>query len=229
MALALHYHPLSSFCWKVLIALYENGTPFEARLVNLGDPAAREAFRALWPTAKIPLLEDAGRVVPETSIIIEHLDLHHPGRLRLLPEDAEERLRARLWDRLFDFHVMQPMQRFVAQHLRPEAERDPRSVAEALADLGTAYDMIEARMGPGPWAAGEAFGIADCAAAPALFYAAIVRPFPPGYAKLEGYFERLMARPSVRRVISEARPWFRYFPLRDAMPARFVSEDAGAG
>jgi glutathione S-transferase len=229
MTLTLHYHPLSSFCWKVLIALYENGTPFEARLVNPGDPEAKAAFRALWPTGKIPLLEDAGRVVPETSIIIEHLDRQHPGRLRLLAEDAEARLRARLWDRLFDFHVMQPMQRFVAQHLRPEGERDPRAMAEALADLGIAYDMIEERMGEGPWAAGEGFGMADCAAAPALFYAAVVRPFPAGHARLQGYFERLMARPSVRRTIGEARPWFRYFPLREAMPARFLAEDFGAG
>jgi glutathione S-transferase len=228
MPLTLHYHPLSSFCWKVLIALYENGAAFEARMVDLGNPDARKAFAALWPTAKIPLLEDGGRIVPETSIMIEHLDRRHPGKVRLLPQDPQEELEARLWDRLFDLYVMTPMQRFIAQQLRPEAERDSRTVAESLRDLGTAYDMIEDRLRARTWAAGEGFSIADCAAAPALFYAGIVSPFPPGHMNLAGYFERLMARPSVRRTIAEARPYFQYFPLRHAVPARFLSDRADA-
>jgi glutathione S-transferase len=220
----LHYHPLSSFCWKVLIALYESDTAFEAKPHNPGDAAERSAFKVLWPTAKIPLLEDGGRIVPETSIIIEYLDRHHPGEARLLPEDPEERLQVRLWDRLFDQYVMLPMQRFVAQELRRGPERDPRAVSEALGDLGTGYDLVEQRMGPGTWAVGEGFSMADCAAAPALFYAVTIRPFPPGHAKLEGYFERLLARPSVRRVIAEARPWFRHFPLRHAIAPRHLAE-----
>ena len=224
MALTLHFHPLSSYCWKVLIALYESGTPFEAQMVNLGAPEDRAAFQALWPTAKIPLLVDDGRVVPETSIQIEHLDRRHPGKVRLLPDDPEARLAVRLWDRLFDFYVMTPMQRFVAQHLRPEAERDPRALAEALRELATAYDMIEERRGDGAWAAGDSFSMADCAAAPALFYASVVAPFPQEHTKLAAYFERLMDRPSVQRVISEARPWFRYFPIPDAIPVRFREE-----
>ena len=226
MALILHYHPLSSFCWKALIALYENGAEFEARQVNPGDAEARAAFKALWPTAKIPLMEDDGRVLPETSIMIEHLDRRHPGKVRLLPADAEERLEVRLHDRLFDLYVMVPMQRFIAQMLRTEAERDPIAVEESLDGLLMAYDMIEQRMDLPHWAVGTGFTLADCAAAPALFYAGIVQPFPPGHAKLRGYFERLMARPSVRRVIAEARPWFRYFPLHDAIPERFLSGDA---
>jgi glutathione S-transferase len=226
MALTLHYHPLSSFCWKVLIALYENGAEFEARQVNLGDAEARAAFKALWPTAKIPLMEDGGRVVPETSIMIEHLDRHHPGKVRLLPGDPEELLKVRLHDRLFDLYVMVPMQRFIAQQLRPESERDPRAIAEALSDLAMAYDMVEERMDLSHWAVGQGFTLADCAAAPALFYAAIVQPFPPGHARLHRYFERLMQRPSVRRAIAEARPWFQYFPLHDAIPERFLSDGA---
>jgi glutathione S-transferase len=228
MALALYSHPLASFCWKVLIALYENGTPFEARMVDLGDPQAKAAFEALWPTGKIPLLQDDGRVVPETSVMIEYLDRRHRGAVILLPDDAEEQLEVRLWDRLFDLHVMDPMQRFIAQQLRPESERDARSVAGALADLAKAYDLIESRFDGRVWAAGHRFSMADCAAAPALFYAAIVRPFPAAHANLAGYFERLMARPSVRRVITEARPYFQYFPLRHAIPARFLSDDADA-
>jgi glutathione S-transferase len=226
MTLILHSHPLSSCCWKVLIALYETELPFEARIVNLGDPQARSAFQALWPTGKIPLLEDDGRIVPETSIIIEHLDAFHQGAVRLLPEGRESRMRARLWDRLFDCYVMTPLQRFIAQRLRPEGQRDPLAEAEALAGLASAYDLVEKQLGDGPWAAGAEFGIADCAAAPALFYARIVQPFPDGHARLAAYFERLMARPSVRRAIAEARPWFHYFPLADAIPARFLS-DAG--
>ena len=222
MALTLYYHPLSSYCWKVLIALYENGTPFQARTVNLGDPAERAAYAALWPTAKIPLLVDGERVVPETSIQIEYLDRHHPGPLRLLPEDADARLEVRLWDRVFDLHVMTPMQRFIAQQLRPEAERDAATLSGTVDDLGLAYDLIESRLGGRTWAAGEAFSMADCAAAPALFYAAIVRPFSPEHTRLAAYFERLLARPSVWRCIVEARPVFQYYPLRHALPARFL-------
>jgi len=228
MALTLHSHPLSSYCWKVLVALYENGAPFEARMVDFGDPQAKAAFGAMWPTAKIPLLEDDGRIVPETSIMIEHLDRLYPGRIALLPATPDEQLEARLWDRLFDLYVMDPMQRFIAQQMRPEAERDARAIAGALEELTAAYGLIETRLGARTWAAGEAFSIADCAAAPALFYARIVQPFPPGHANLNSYFERLMARPSVRRAIAEARPYFQYFPLRHAIPARFLSDDADA-
>nr|WP_206186058.1 glutathione S-transferase family protein [Sphingosinicella sp. BN140058] len=220
----LHAHPLSSCCWKVLIALYEQGTPFEQRMVNLGDADARRGFEALWPTAKIPLLEDDGAVVPETSIIVEHLEIHHPGPKPLLPIDEPVRLRARLWDRLFDLYVMTPMQRFIAELLRSEGERHVRTQQEALAALASAYDLIEARLGADPWAAGADFTIADCAAAPALFYAAIVQPFPPSHATLSGYFDRLMDRPSVRRVIAEARPWFSYFPLVGDIPQRFLAD-----
>jgi glutathione S-transferase len=229
MALILHYHPLSSYCWKMLIALYENGAAFEARMVDFGDPEAMAAYRALWPTAKIPLLEDDGRAVPETSIMIEHLDRRHPGGTALLPRDPDEQLQVRLWDRLFDLYVMHPMQSFIAQQLRPEAERDPRTLTKSLEELNRAYDMIEDRKAEGTWAAGENFSMADCAAAPALFYAAIVQPFSPRHAKLAEYYERLMARPSVRRTIAEARPYFQYFPLRDAMPARYLSDDGDAG
>jgi glutathione S-transferase len=224
MTLTLHYHPLSSYCWKALIALYENGAPFDAQVVNLGDPAARAAYAALWPTAKIPLLVDGERVVPETSIQIEYLDHHHPSKVRLLPEDFDAQLEVRLWDRVFDLHVMTPMQRFIAQQLRPEAERDVATLTSTVADLGVAYDLIERRLGDRTWAASDAFTMADCAAAPALFYAAIVHPFSPEHVRLAAYFERLLARPSVWRCIVEARPVFQYYPLRHALPARFLAD-----
>ncbi|MFT7724401.1 MAG: glutathione S-transferase family protein [Roseateles sp.] len=223
MALTLHYHPLSSCCWKLLIALYENGTPFEARIVNLGDPADRAAHARLWPSAKIPLLVDGERVLPETSVQIEYLDRRHPGRVRLLPEDFDAQLDVRLWDRLFDLYVMTPMQRYIAELLRPAAERDARDQAVYADALGQAYDLIEGRLGAGPWAAGRHFSMADCAAAPALFYAAIVRPFPPGHTRLAAYFERLLARPSVWRAIVQARPFFQHYPLQAQLPPRFLA------
>lgn len=225
MALTLHYHPLSSSCWKVLIALYENGAPFQAQVVNLGDPAARAAHAALWPTTKIPLLVDGERVVPETSLQIEYLDRRHAGRVRLLPEGFDAQLTVRLWDRLFDLYVMDPMQRYVAQLLRPEAQRDALAMQASVDALGMAYDTIENRMGAHTWAAGDDFSLADCAAAPALFYAAIVRPFAPAHLRLAAYFERLLARPSVWRCIVEARPFFQHYPLKRALPERFLGGD----
>jgi glutathione S-transferase len=222
MTLALHLHPLSSYCQKVLVALYENGTPFERRLVALGDPAARAEYLALSPMGKIPALHDAARsrTVIETTVIIEYLDRHYPGPRPLLPAEPEARLEARLWDRVFDLYVQTPMQKIVGDRLRDEGERDARGVAEARATLDAAYRMIDARLADRVWAAGEEFGLADCAAAPALFYAGIVAPFPGERAGLAAYFERLLARPSVARTIADARPYFDLFPYRDAMPAR---------
>lgn len=224
MTLVLHSHPLSSYCWKVLIALYESGVPFTAEMVNLGDPAARAAYAALWPTCKIPLLQDGARVVPETSVQIEYLNRHHPGARPLLPKDEAALLEARLWDRVSDFYVMTPMQRIVDDRMRPEAERDPRAVREAQGLLTTAYGMIEHNMAGKTWAAGDNFTIADCAAAPALFYAGIVFPFPENHKNLAAYFERLLQRASVKRVIAEARPFFQYFPFKDRLPRRFLED-----
>ena len=214
MALILHYHPLASFCWKVLIALYENGTPFEPRLVDLGDPASRTAFAALWPIAKMPVLEDSARgcVVPETSIIIEYLDRHYPGPVRMIPDDPERAREVRLLDRIYDNYVQAPMQRIVADRIRPKEARDPYGVEEARRLLRTACDMIERDMADRRWAAGEAFGLADCAAAPALFYADKVMPLASDHPHALAYLERLKARPSMARVLTEAEPYFRYFP-----------------
>jgi len=224
--LTLHYHPLSSFCHKVLIALYENRTPFDPQMVNLMDQASRQRFYELWPIGKMPVLRDErlGRTIPETSIIIEHLDRHYPGERPLLPADPDARLEARLWDRIYDLYVHMPMQRIVGDRLRPEAERDPRSVREAESALDTAYNMIEQRLADRRWAAGADFTMADCAAAPALFYAGILHPFERSHPRLAAYFERLLQRPSYARVLKEARPWFQYFPFKERMPARFLEE-----
>jgi glutathione S-transferase len=229
MSLILHHHPLSSFSQKVLVALYESGTKFESAIVNFGDEKSRADFFALWPMGKIPVLRDErlGRTIPETSIIIEYLDTHYPGPRRLLPNDATLRLEARLWDRLFDCYVQVPMQKIVADRMRPASERDPRGVAEARATLRTAYALIEGRASGRTWAVGETFSLADCAAAPALFYAGIISPFSD-FPSVAAYFDRLAARPSFARALAEARPYFDLFPFRDDIPARFLSGDSPA-
>ena len=224
MALTLYLHPLASFCHKVLIALYENGTPFEAKIVDFADPGSAAAHLERWPVGKIPVLHDGGtgRVVPETSIIVEYLEQHYPGPVRLLPDDAERLLEVRLWDRFYDLYVSVPMQKIVTDRIRPEGGHDPHGVAEAHATLATAYAMIEGQLLGRQWATGDDFTMADCAALPALFFAAIVHPFGDDQAQLAAYLERLLLRPSVERVIAEARPWFKFFPYREAMPKRFL-------
>ena len=226
MALTLYLHPLASFCHKVLMALYENGTPFAGKVVDLADREASEHFFRLWPVGKIPVLHDDTRdqTIPETTIIIEYLEQHYPGRQALLPHAEDQRLDARLWDRFFDLYVQVPMQKIVTDRLRAGGENDPRGVADARATLAIAYDMIEARMANRTWVLGDALTIADCAAAPALFYAGIVAPFPASHAHLAAYFERLLRRPSFARVLAEARPYFSNFPYKDEMPRRFLDE-----
>lgn len=214
MTLRLHYHPLSSFCWKVLIALYEKGLEFEPVIVNLGDPEARAAFRKISPIAKIPALEDTARGVAvfETSAVIDYLDLHHPGAIRLVPADAELAWRTRLLDRVFDLHVNDPMGKAVTDKLRPEGCNDPFGVEAARDQLRAAYAWLEIELKSRTWAMGEAFTLADCAAAPALFYADKVEPFSAGHPVLAAYLQRLQARPSVARVLTEAEPYFAMFP-----------------
>lgn len=225
MALQLYTHPLSSYCHKVLIALYELGLPFEAKLLNPGNPSEREAFLQLWPTGKIPLLVDDGQVVPETSVMIEYLQLHHAPAAQLLPSDPALCLQARLWDRLSDSYVMTPVQAIVAQQLREPEARDAQAVASAKATLTMAYGMMEQRLADGrEWIAGPLFSIADCAATPALFYASTLVPFEDSQTHLRAWFERLVTRPSVQRVLEDATPWFQYYPFKEAIPARFMAK-----
>jgi glutathione S-transferase len=225
--LALHYHPLSSYCQKALIALDELAIEADKHLLNLGDPAERAAFLAQWPMGKMPLLIDQGRPIPETSIIIEYVQRHHagPGRV-LIPDDPDAALEVRLWDRLFDQYVMTPMQAFTADLLRPEADRDATGVARAREGLSKAYALIDSRLEGRTWAAGEAFSMADCAAAPALFYATTYVPIAPQHGRLAAYFDRLLERPSVARAIDEARPWFKYYPGRSGLSRRFFDPES---
>ena len=209
MTLTLYAHPFSSYSQKVLIALYENATPFEYRM--LGDETAMAELAALWPLRRFPVLVDSGQTVMEASIIVEHLDLHHPGPVRLIPSDPRAALDVRLMDRFFDNYVMTPMAKIVTDNIRPAGERDARGVVEARAMLETAYRWLDARMAAREWATGD-FSLADCAAAPALFYANLVVPFGDTHKNVAAYFGRLLQRPSFARAVDEAKPYFHMFP-----------------
>jgi glutathione S-transferase len=214
MSLTLYYHPLSSFCHKALIALYENGTPFEKRLVDLGDPEDRAAFKKLWPIGKFPVLRDDARdrMVPESTTIIEYLNDHYSGRTRLVPKDQDEARRTRLSDRFFDLYVHIQMQKVVGDRLRPADKKDPYGVDQARAMIGTALGVIDEDMAKKTWAMGADFTMADCSAAPALFYADKVQPFSDSHKHVAAYLKRLMERPSYARALEEAEPYFKMFP-----------------
>jgi glutathione S-transferase len=214
MSLKLYLHPLSSYCQKVLIALYENDTPFGPRVVDLADATSSAELKKLWPLGKFPVLRDdaTDRTIAESSIIIEYLDLHHPGRTRLIPADADLAWQTRLHDRFYDLHVNVPMAKVVADRLRPAGRNDPHGVEEAKALLRIACNMIEQEMATKTWAMGDAFTLADCAAAPALFYADMVMPLGDTYRNASAYLGRLMQRPSFARAVKEAQPYLALFP-----------------
>lgn len=213
MSLMLYAHPFSAYCQKVLISLYENDTPFTLRLLEQTDPATFAEFTALWPIKRFPLLVDAGQPIRESTIIIEHLDLHHPGPVRLVPEDRSAALEVRFMDRYFDNYIMTPVQTVVSEAMRDASERDPRGVAKARAMLDTAYGWLEQRMADREWAVGDRFSLADCAAAPSLFYADWTHRIGETYPHLRAYRARLNARPSFARAIDGGRPYRSYFPL----------------
>lgn len=212
--LALYGHPFSSYTQKVLIALYENGTPFELR--NL-DPAEGHGHAAdwlrRWPFAKFPVLVDGDRTVVESSIVIEHLQLAHPGPVRLLPLDPAAALEVRFMDRFFDLHVMAAMQHAVNAALTGDPSKRAEGVAWAADKLEKAYAWLEGEWAGRTWAAGNAFSMADCAAAPALFYADWTHPIATTYPQVRAYRARLLAHPSVARAVEGGRPYRHYFPL----------------
>jgi len=212
MSLTFYFHPLSSFCHKALIALYETGTPFQPRSVDLIAEAAE--YRKIWPIGKIPVLRDEAknRTIPETSIIIEFLAQHYPGKTQLFPADPDLCRQMRLRDRFYDLYVHAPMQKIIADRLRPEGKNDPYGVAEARALLTTSLGMIDEDMARNRWAMGDDFTMADCAAAPALFYADWVVPFRDTHKNAAVYLDRLKERPSYARVLKEAEPYFHMVP-----------------
>ena len=215
MALKLYFHPLSSYCHKALIALYENDVPFEPRLVNLQDPAERAAFKAIWPMGKFPVLRDEARdrTIPESTVIIEYLAQHHPGKVELIPLDPDLARETRARDRFLDLYLHNPMQKVIGDRMRPEGQKDSAGVAEALATIQTALGMLEHEMAEREWATGERFSLADCAAAPPLYYITNhVRSFRDTHPNMTRYLERLQQRPSYARVLREAEPYLAWVP-----------------
>ena len=211
MALVFYAHPFSSYSQKVLIALYENGTPFTFRVLN--DEKAFAELAALWPHKKFPVLADGDTTVIETSIIIEYLMQHYPGPVRLIPESPAAALLVRFMDRFFDNFVMTPVAKVVGNSLRAQADRDPAGVADAKTQLDISYEWLDSSMESRLWAGGECFSLADCAAAPALFYADWVHEIDRRFTNVRAYRTRLLARPSVARAVEEARPYRSLFPL----------------
>jgi len=208
--LTLYAHPFSSYCQKALIALYENDTPFEMR--ETGTPEVDAELAALWPMKLFPVLVDGGNTIFEATSIIEHLAVHFPGPVTLIPDDPAAAVEVRMRDRFFDNYVMNPQARLVFDLLRPEESRDPYGVAQARATLDTAYAWLDAQMAARTWAAGEEFSLADCAAAPALFYADWSHPIDPRFAHVHAYRARLLARPSFARAVDAARAFRPFFP-----------------
>jgi glutathione S-transferase len=214
MVLELYFHPLSSYCQKALVALYENETPFEARLVDLSDPEQRSALAKLWPLAKFPVLRDHARdqTVPEATIIVEYLAQHYPGRSELVPSDPDRAREVRLRDRFFDLYVNDSVGKIVTDKFRPEGQNDSIGVAHAKARILEAYAMLDELMTTRTWAAGESFTMADCAGAPSLFYANRLMPMGDGHERVASYLGRLLERPSFARALREAEPYLGLMP-----------------
>jgi glutathione S-transferase len=213
VSLQLFGHPFSSYTMKALIALYENETSFDFRILDSDHPENGAELVQLWPVARFPLLVDGGTTVFETSAIIEHLAAFHAGPVPLIPADARAAVPVRMLDRVFDSHVMGPMQAIVFNARRPEEARDPYGVTQARIALDTIYAWLDHALAGRQWATGDAFTLADAAAAPALFYADWAHPIGDNCTTLKAYRARLLARPSFARCVDDARPYRPFFPL----------------
>lgn len=212
MSLQLFAHPFSSYCQKVLIALWADETPFEYRMLDPDHPDNGAELTERWPFGKFPLLVDDGVSVIETTPIIEHLHARHRGKVDWIPAGDDGR-RTRFLDRFFDIYVMTNMQKAGLDILRPEGSRDAYGVEQARAELRLAYDWLELNLGDGPWAIGDRFSLADCAAAPSLFYADWLVEIGPERPRLAAYRARLLSHPPVARAVDEGRPYRNFFPM----------------
>jgi glutathione S-transferase len=214
MSMTLYLHPLSSYCHKVLIALYESAIPFSPHIVNLGDPVARDEFKKVWPFAKFPVLrdEERGRTVPESTGIIEYLAQHYPGPSKLIPGDPQLAAQARAADRFYDLHLHVPMQKVVGDKLRPANGHDPLGVEQAWEQMRTALRIADSEMATRRWAIGEHFTMADCSAGPPLFFTNRMMPLAKEFPHVSAYLDRLTKRPSYARALAEAQPYLHMFP-----------------
>jgi glutathione S-transferase len=216
MSLTLYYHPLSSFCWKTLTALYESKTPFTPLLINFGDQDSAQKLFDVWPMGEFPVLQDTQRnqIIPQSSSVIEYLNLHYAGTSRLIPGDPELALETRRWNDFFDTYIQVHMQKIVADVMRPNEKKDPTGVSDARGYITSAYDILESRMKGRTWMVGDTFTMADCSACPALYYGNLVEALGNKYPSVASYLERLKQRPSFARVVEEAQPYFHFFPYK---------------
>lgn len=223
MSLTLYFHPFSSYCQKALIALYENATPFTAKVINLGDAGSASELKKIWPIGKFPVLRDETRdeTVPESSIIIEYLAQYYPGPVSLIPPDPDTARKVRQRDRFFDFYLNDALGKVVADHFRPPGKNDPFGVDMARRMMATAYQILEREMAGKTWGVGETFTMADCAAAPTLFYANLISPFTDRYPAIAAYFSRLAMRPSFVRALKEAAPYNKGTPFEAEYNAQY--------
>lgn len=217
MPLTLYYHPLASFCWKPLIAFYEHNISFTPVLVDLMNDESRKEFFKLWPMGQFPVLKDdaTGKIIPQSTSIFEYLMLHYRNGLPLIPEDPEAALEVRRWNEFYDTYIQVPMQKIVGDCLRPQNAKDSTGVNDARATINTAYNLLEQFLNNKEWMVDGIFSLADCSAAPALYYANKVEPLD-SYKNLSAYLARLVARPSFSRVLKEAEPYFHLFPYKPA-------------
>lgn len=222
MSLTLYFHPFSSYCQKALIALYENGTPFTPKTINLGDPASAAELKRVWPLGKFPVLRDdaRGETIPESSMIVEYLAQYYPGPVALIPADADLARKVRGLDRFFDLYINDPMSKMVTDNFRPAGKNDPHGVETARNLLLAAYGILETELRGKAWAAGDAFTMADCAAAPFLFYANLMVSLE-NHPNVRAYYNRLAKRPSFVRALKEAEPYNKGVPFESAYAAEF--------
>ena len=223
MSLTLYFHPFSSYCQKAVLALYENGTPFTPKVINLGDPASAGELKKLWPIGKFPVLRDdaRGETVPESTIIVEYLAQHYPGPVKLVPADPDLARRVRQWDRFFDLYINDPMAKIVVDNFRPAGKGDPYGGEVARKLLATAYNVLEAHLDGTHWAAGDTFTMADCAASPFLYYANLMMPLAQ-HPRVSAYYNRLVARPSFQRALKEAEPFCKGVPFEADYKTEFA-------
>ncbi|HEX8697639.1 MAG TPA: glutathione S-transferase family protein [Myxococcaceae bacterium] len=212
MPMKLYFNPVSSYSQKALLALYEKGCPFEPEIVNLFDPKAREAYQKVYPIGKVPFLQVAEKKLglSEASVIVEYLDRTFSSGPKLIPEEVEQALQVRMLDRFFDLYITESVTKIFFDGMRPEGQKDPFGVQQARDRLDSTYAFFESHLAGKTWAAGDAFSLADCAAAPALFYARMIQPFE-AHKNVSAYFDRLMQRPAYQRVVKEAEPFLAMF------------------
>ena len=213
MTFKLYFHPFSSYSQKALVALYENAVPFEPKSLDGPDGPAHREWAALWPIKRFPVLVDGDRTIIEATCIIEYVGLRHPGPVKLIPPDPADAMETRMMDRFFDNYIATPQQKIVFDALRAPADRDPCGVTQAREMLDTSYAWLDRVMAKREWAAGDTFSLADCAAAPFLFYADWTHRIGDAFANVIAYRRRLLQRPSFARAVDEARPFRAYFPL----------------